>query len=343
MIDTIKIYTEIDNDLYNKIYNKSIIKTSYSKGSGELFYEIVNDHLEGSYDSRLSVRIGCGSKYQFTENGYFIEIEGSLHKLLLGYNSHNGFYDLEYVCIQLISIVQKNYNILLPDINLWYLQRCDIAVCFDLKNQENVKRYINSLSRCNYPRRNAKFYYDESIYLSGTSSTLKIYNKFLEFKKHDIKKFIGTDFDLINYLNKINGFVRFECEIKKKLLKKLYDNEKHIKIINVKYEDLKSIWSDEFMKIIKFVKNDLEVINSREEVLQRLNQYFKPGKAMRLYNFFCSLILNGENVVKTRTSKTSFYRDIKELKNLNINFSQCYRVEEEEIFYFNPFEFKEII
>lgn len=33
----------------------------------------------------------------------------------------------------------------------------------------------------------------------------------------------------------------------------------------------------------------------------------------------------------------------KELKNLNIDFSQCYRVEEEEIFYFNPFEFKEVI
>lgn len=75
MIDTVKIYTEIDFEAYNQISNKSIIKTSYSKSSGEVFYEIVNDHLDGSYDSKLSVRVGCGSKYQFTEKGYFIEIE----------------------------------------------------------------------------------------------------------------------------------------------------------------------------------------------------------------------------------------------------------------------------
>ena len=45
MIDTLKIYAEIDLQTYTYIKNKSIIKTSYSKGSGEVFYEIVNDHL----------------------------------------------------------------------------------------------------------------------------------------------------------------------------------------------------------------------------------------------------------------------------------------------------------
>ena len=75
MIDTLKIYTEIDFEIFSKIKNQSIIKTSYNKGSGEIFYEIVNDHLDGSYDSKLSVRVGCGSKYQFTSKGYYIEIE----------------------------------------------------------------------------------------------------------------------------------------------------------------------------------------------------------------------------------------------------------------------------
>lgn len=343
MIDTIKIYTEIDFTLYNEIYNKSIIKTSYNKSNGEIYYEIVNDHLEGSYDSKLSVRVGCGSKYQFTNLGYFIEIEGSYHKIIKGYNSHNGYYNLVEISINLINLVNNAYNLQLPDISNWFLQRVDIAICYDLQNQENVKSYINSLSRCNYPRRNAKFYYDESIYLSGTSSTLKIYNKFLEFKKHDLKKFINTDFNLIEYLNQITGFVRFECEIKKKLLKKLYNNEKHIKIIDVKYEDLKNIWSDEFMKVIKFVKNDLEIVRNREDVLERLNNFFKPCQATRLYNFYCALQLNGENVLKKQISKATYYRNISILKNLSIDFSQSYRVEQKYTFYFNPFEFKEVI
>lgn len=64
------------------------------------------------------------------------------------------------------------------------------------------------------------FFYDESIYLSGTTTTLKIYNKLLEFKKHDLKKFVNSNFNLIEYLSVIQGFIRFECEIKKKMLKK---------------------------------------------------------------------------------------------------------------------------
>ena len=241
-------------------------------------------------------------------------------------------------------MVELSYNIKLPDIQNWYLQRCDIAICFDLKNQNNVKSYINSLSRCNYPRRNAKFFYDESIYLSGTTTTLKIYNKLLEFKKHDLKKFINTKFNLLEYINMIQGFIRFECEIKKKMFKKIYNNDKHIKIINVKYEDLKKIWSEEFMKVLQFIKNDLEIVRCRKEVYKRLNELYKPTKANLLYNFYCSIQLNGLKDVKLITTSSTFYRNIKELKLAKIDFSQSYKVEEKEnIFYFNPFEFKEVV
>ena len=342
MIDTIKIYCEINKDMYLSIYNTSIVKTSYNKEDGEIYYEIINDHLEGSYDSRLSVRVGCGSKYKFTKLGYYVEIEGSYHKLVRGYNSHHGYYDLEYISKSLIEIVELSYNIKLPDFDNWCLQRCDIAICYDLKNQKNVKSYINSLSRCNYPRRKAKFYYDESIYLSGTTTTLKIYNKLLEFKKHDVKKFIKSKFNIEKYEKEIFGFLRFECEIKKKKLQQLFDNANHIKIIDISYNDLRKIWSDEFMKIIKFINNDLNVVRGREEVQKRLKDLYKPSKACRLYNFYCAIQLNGDNVVKETTPKDTYYRNIKELKEAKVDFSQSYRIEECELFYFNPFEAEEV-
>ena len=78
MIDTIKIYTEIDIEIYQKIHSLSIIKTAFDNNTKDIFYEIVNDHLEGSYSSKLSVRVGCGSKYSFSKLGYFIEIERKL-------------------------------------------------------------------------------------------------------------------------------------------------------------------------------------------------------------------------------------------------------------------------
>ena len=343
MIDTIKIYTEIDKKLYDEIKSKSIVKSSINNNTKEIIYEITNDHLQGSYDSRLSVRTDCGVKYGFVNNGYYVEIEGSYHKLIMGYNSHNGYYDIQFVAENLIRIVELDYNLELPELENWYLQRCDIAICFDLQSQENVKSYINSLSRCNYPRRNAKFFYDESVYLSGTTTTLKIYNKLLEFKKHDIKKFIDTNFNLIDYIKQINGYIRFECEIKKKKLKNIYNDEKHIKITNVTYEELKKVWSEEFMKVLQFIKSDLEIVRGRIAVQKRLNEIYKPAKANLLYNFYCAIQLNGLKDIKNNMSSSTYYRNIKDLKVAKIDFSQSYKIEENKIFYFNPFEYKEVV
>ena len=63
MIDTVKIYSAISKDIYNIIYNNSIVKSSVDRKYGEIMYEIVNDHLEGSYSSSLSVRVGSSAKY----------------------------------------------------------------------------------------------------------------------------------------------------------------------------------------------------------------------------------------------------------------------------------------
>ena len=78
MIDTIKIYAEIDKNTHDLIKSMAQIKTAYDNYTKEQFYEVINDHLKGSFDSSLSVRVGCGSKYKFVNLGYFIEIERQL-------------------------------------------------------------------------------------------------------------------------------------------------------------------------------------------------------------------------------------------------------------------------
>ncbi len=342
MIDTIKIYTMINKSTYDKIYHNSILKTSYNQKDGEIYYEIVNDKLEGSYSSSLSVRVGCGAKYKFV-NMYYLEIEGSYHKIIRGYNSHNGFYDLSYIVKWLIGAIEYSYGIKLPGINHWFLQRIDISICFDLGSNEKVRKYINNLSFCNYPRRNIKHYQDESIYTSGTTTTLKIYNKMLEFKKHDMKKLFNSNFDLENYLEEIKGFVRFECEIKKKKLEDVY-SKKYIRVKNVKYDDLKNIWSDEFMKLLKMFENDLSIVRDKESIERRLNTCFTNTRARNLYNFYCSIMIDGDTNVKKRTSKTVYYKNIKDLKSANIDLSQKYKLTvENEIIDFNPFEWKEVV
>lgn len=262
-----------------------------------------------------------------------------------GYNSHNGFYDLTEIVKYLVGAVGYSYNIKLPSIGHWFLQRADIAICFDLSTNEKVRKYINNLSLCNYPRRNIKHYQDESIYCSGTTTTLKIYNKMLEFKKHDMKKLYKTNFDMFNYLKEIDGFLRFECEIKKKKLEDIY-NKKYIRVKNVKYEDLRKVWENEFMKLLNFFESDLTIVKNKEDIERRIYTVYanNENKARILYTFYSSIVLDGIKTVKARTPKSTYYRNIKILKELNIDLTQKYTIKaERDTIDFNPFCYKEVV
>lgn len=344
MIDTVKIYTMIDKFIYDIICCNSVVKTSYHSATGEIYYNIINDHLQGSYDSSLSIRVDTGSKYGFI-NSYVLEIEGSYHKILKGYNSHDGFYNLSDIVLGLKNIVENAYSIKLPDLKHWFVNRIDIAICFDLVEQKNVLGYINNLSACKYPRRELRNFGDyggTGVYYSGTSTTLKIYNKYVEFKKHDFNKFKNTSFDLLKYLDFIKGFVRFEVEIKKKKLVSIY-NKKYIRVRNVNYSDLKNVWSNEFMKLLKMYESELKLVRSKEEVEKRLITLYGNSKGSRLYNFYLSLIIDGSELVKSRTSHNWYYTNTRDLKKAGVDFSQMLDIDFDNILDFNPFEWKEVV
>lgn len=275
----------------------------------------------------------------------YLKLNGSYHKIINGYNSHNGYYNLSEIVLELKRIVENAYDIVLPDLQHWFVNRIDIAVCFDLENQKNVLGYLNNLSLCSYPRRQLKNYGDfggTGIYYAGSSTTLKIYNKYAEFKKHDMGKFRNTNFDLINYLSLIEGFIRFEVEIKKKKLVNLYD-KKYIRVRNICYNDLKEVWKCEFMKLLKMYESDLKVVKSKEEVKQRLLTMYGSRKGKRLYSFYSVLIQDGINIVKTDFSHNVYYTNIRDLKRAGVDFSQMLDINYENIIDFNPFDFKEVV
>ena len=127
------------------------------------------------------------------------------------------------------------------------------------------------------------------------------------------------------------------------MLKKIINSE-NIKILDVNYSMLKKVWCDEFMKVLQFINNDLKKVRGREDVKHRLLQVYKSGKALRLYSFYCAIQLNGIKDVQRDLSKTSFYRNVKDLKEAGVDFSQTYKiVENDNIFWFNPFEYEEVV
>lgn len=335
MIDTIKIYTYVKNDIFNVVRYNSNIKTMYKIADKMIFYEIITDSLEGSYDSRMSVRVlECPAK-----SCYILQVECSYHKIVKGHNCFDGFYNLEEIVNGIIEMLSNKYSFSLPSVENWYLKRIDITKVFDLRTNEEVEKYINLFNTLSYPRR-AKSYFipNESVYFPGTTTTLKIYNKLKEFIKHDKKKFLNFDFDLDTFMNKISGYVRFECEIKYKKIKDFY-KKNEIKIVDVKYEDLEKIWSDEFMKILKFRKEEKEIVRTKDDVLKRLQNCYKDTKAMNLYSFFLAVKEEGYQKIRKINSKSTFYRKVKELQDVGIDFSQSFTLQkvEENYIDFNPF------
>ena len=136
------------------------------------------------------------------------------------------------------------------------------------------------------------------------------------------------------------GFIRFECEIKKKMLEVIYKS-KHIKVIDKLY----SVWSEEFMKLLKFVKNDLDIVKNRVDVFERLSKYYSNSKAINIYNFYLMCKTDGLDNVKKRVCKSVYYDRLKCLKELNIDISQKYDLVEYDnnIIDFNPFTFEEVV
>lgn len=347
MVDTIKVISQIDKSIYDKISSKSNIKCMYNKDSGEIFYEIVNDSLKGTYDSSLSVRVGKGEKYGFY-NSYCIEVEGSYHKIIKGHNAYDGFYNVQMIVLKLKELVENAYQVALPKLKHWFLQRIDITKSFNLETQKNVTTYINSLNLLSYPRRNTKFYSNECLYVPGQITTLKIYNKLLEFMKNDrqkVTKFVN--FDYFEFIEKIKGYTRFEIEIKRKKLSSIY-NKKYIRVDSIDYKLLEKIWSDEFMKILKYDEIKLKRVRTKEEVRERLETLFTTTKAGNLYQFFITILNDGYETTKERTSKTSFYRKVSELKEAGIDFSQnnfndIATIDFEKTINFDPFLWKEVV
>ena len=326
MIDTVRILTKIDKETYKIIYENSIIKNSFNVKTGEIYYSISSDNLPGSYSSSLFVRAyDRGEKYGFGDSCVLV-VERSVHKLVFGQNAYNGFYDLKIVVDYLKFFVENAYCVKLPDYNKWFLLRIDIAKCFDLGSQHKVCNYINSLSNLDFPRRNLKYYKDSCIYFTGTTTTLKIYNKLLEFKAHDRCKLAKIDsFNLEEHENKISNFVRFEVEIKKKkllsLFKKIYGSiVKNVRCIDFNYEILENVWVDEFMKVLKVNLNGLKKVSDKDLVKDRLYMLYGKNYGNNLYSFYLSLCVDGCKSVRQSITKSTYYRKINDLKNADIDF-----------------------
>lgn len=198
MYDTVKIQSPpLSEHTINAIMKYCTRNESRVCMSDYIIYEFVKGELQGSYDYRIGLKVldyewryngKCPQKHQV--NYKYIEVECSLHKLMMGHNVSGGPQDIKLSIAYLVSFLENTINIKLPKYNTWHLERIDIAYCYDLKKLKNVIQFLDQLKNLKFPRRKSPATYPGStgLYWSGTTDTFKMYAKGVEYKKHDYKR-----------------------------------------------------------------------------------------------------------------------------------------------------------
>lgn len=332
MIDTVVLETQsLSEKTANKIENLSISRFAVDFELNSMLYKITTKELKGSYDSRVRIvvkRDRIESKWDMRTNKTFgelvasepyLRIELSLHKFILGHNIKGGSDDL----VSQVKYVANKLNELL-DVDLgnpdnFVVRRLDYARAYKLTKKQ-IKGYFQGLNNAEYPRRRVLKYDDTGIYFPGFYTTLKMYDKGSEFKKHD-KKFLKNILDEkeLHRLEKMaENVLRIEVEIKSKKLKDMY-NKKLPLVKEIDMTKIKEQFEVELMRVLKVSDKSRKLYNNIDEVQRVLENNYSDAHI--LFGTWFRLSTQGESIVRNSMAKSTYYRHLKKLKEVGVTWN----------------------
>lgn len=317
MYDTIKLKSPIiSNDLADTIKQECILRSGLDIKTGEYIYSITTGTLEGSYDNKVSIRVMDDTvEYK----GQFVMVEGSINKLLFGNNieGDNRLKDIN-LCIKLfVEFVENNLKIVLPDYLDWIIMRVDYSINYKI-GEKNLLSWFEQMNNIYYPRRRVLRFGNETIMFPGSTTTVKFYDKFKEYKKHDYKILKNIDAnkaDELLFFSK--GILRAEVEIKKRKIE--YDlDKKNPTLKDIKNYKFKDIYYNEIKKILK-VGEEMKICNDSLKVEKRLKNKYGYSLGDILFSTWLKLTVLGYDKLKNTTPSSTFYRHISKLKDAGVS------------------------
>ena len=337
MYDTVVIKSpEIDQETVQKILTFCRIYEGVDIFTGELLYRFTSGELEGSYDYRIRLKVDNTEWIKEdspvpkrVETYWHVVVECSLHKLLMNHNCYGGPDDIKRSIAYLVRFLEQVMYVNLPNYEDWELKRIDVAKIYHFSDKNICKKIVNNMRNSYYTRRKPRIY-DTSVMFSGSTTTVKIYWKGPEFKKHDykrIKKYILREVDLSwnkdncdllqhklamlqkqfdQVLEKAYRIIRYECEIKPRKLKEAFENDT-VLVKDLDDEKLHNIAEKELYKLMKEDDN-MDIVRRSDLVLERLHQLYTNSQANALYATWTKLVQFGESQAKETISRATFYR-----------------------------------
>ena len=338
MIDTcVFITAAVGKEIIESVIAHSVIKSAFDCKEDQLMYEIVTCDLRNSADSRISITLL--DKKWTKEVGemipskkdceYHLKIECSIHKQMLGHNCFGGSSDFSALTRWLYFKLWDLLGVQLPDYNYWLAYRIDVAEVYNLGSKEAVQDWFRLISNAKMSRREGKEYTygDTGFYVPGESTTVKMYHKGTEFRKHDkgrCKRFY-TENDLALLMAMASKLLRVEVEIKPRKLKyDSFNNWCNENLLSIKRPDdfkgrlpfvseitneyLKTVHDAEILKILKGFGDSMKACRTKDAVEQLLFEKYKPLKAGKLLGFWFRLASDGEKKIKNSMAEPTFHR-----------------------------------
>lgn len=323
-VDTVRLRSpSIGERQAHRIEQNCKRKQQVDLATGVYDYEITTGSLAGSWDDRLSVRVEREEIVRLSKTGAviarrcepYLTVEGSVHKALLGHNIYGGPVEPVAAIRWLLHDLAGRLWIDLPNADGWTVQKIDWAEVYNLGTYEAAQEYMLGLNRATFPRRQVDRYGDESLHSHGSTTTVKVYRKAPEFYHHDYKRLRTqiSESELAELQERASGLLRCEVSIKTRKLAADNKGEKP-SVAWLTREYLESVHDREMARLLREANSTMETVRTHLEVSRRLEMFYKPELANRLFGTWFQLATLGEEIVKGKMPARTFYRQRKQLQ-----------------------------
>lgn len=320
-IDTVTLRSPfISENLAHCIENQSIRRQGWSMESGEILYSLTTAKLQGSYDSRISVKIERMQKGFENNKPYnkpcqpFITLECSVHKAMVGHNVYGGTEDFKASVRWLIDLVSELLNLELPRAEEWEVRRIDVAEVFELPAKEAIFEWFNGLQIDTVSNsHNVHRYGTHGVHVNKTAICLKFYHKGTEFKKHDAKRisrFLSYHTQALQ--DKADKILRVEVELKSRKLKQDFGFYPMVDDISKDY--LRKAYNEQIKGFLKETGNNKDLVRTISNVQDRLWQMYGKKRSISLFSTWYQMATLGEAFVKKSLKQSTFYEHVRLLK-----------------------------
>jgi II/X family phage/plasmid replication protein len=346
-LDTVRLKTpSMSKQDVDRVNEQGISFQRVRMATGEFTKEpfTVTD-LQGSFDARIMVKPmyhdwekSKSGKLELHPSRPYLIIECSIPKAFHGQNIYGAIEDFQDACARLQGLIERLTGVTLPPVAKWVVQRIDWAENFALPYQA-VQEFFEGVYHIGFPRRKMQKHGNQSIFTPGSTTTVKLYHKGPEFEKHDRKHLYmvyraayqacRTKREKPNWAHeqasrKVNALqrlanMRLRAEVEIHAEKFNYDFGHMPKVSEITTEYLQAVFDKEMARLLREGAASIGKVRTSLAVRDRLESRYTPELAGLLHGFWFGLATHGEEDMKARSPRATFYRRRKQLVDSGVS------------------------